>query len=91
MCVSHHHLQVALDRLAVEAEAAIAEGYSFVVLSDKGQGPERVPVSTLLATGRVHHHLVDQRVRSKCVGPACKHHHHHHFHWCSNLCHPTSQ
>ncbi|MCA9225337.1 MAG: glutamate synthase subunit alpha, partial [Planctomycetales bacterium] len=38
-----------LDRICAEAEAAIDEGFSLIVLSDRHIGPQRVPVSTLLA------------------------------------------
>jgi hypothetical protein len=44
-------LSSALDRIAKEAEAAVDAGFSFLVLSDRGFGPDRVPVSPLLATG----------------------------------------
>ena len=71
----------ALDRLCREAEAAIDEGHSLVVLSDREIGPERVPVSTLLATGAVHQHLVACTKRSQIglvleTGEAREVHHH---------------
>jgi len=55
----------ALDRIASEAEAAIAEGYSLVVLSDRKAGRSRVPLSALLAMGTVHHHLVRGHKRTQ--------------------------
>ncbi|MBT4867792.1 MAG: glutamate synthase subunit alpha, partial [Planctomycetaceae bacterium] len=51
-------LRKALKRICREASQAIADGYSLVVLSDRELGPNRVPISTLLACGAVHHHLV---------------------------------
>ncbi len=51
-------LRVALEIVAAEAEAAIDAGYQFVVLSDRAAGPDRVAISSLLALGRVHQHLV---------------------------------
>src|SRR2546429_695210 len=39
-------LAAALDRICQEAEQAIADGYSLVVLSDRAIGPERVPISS---------------------------------------------
>src|SRR5439155_17072684 len=51
-------LSKALDRVCAEAEAAIDDGYSIVILSDRAIGRDRVPLSSLLATGAVHHHLV---------------------------------
>lgn len=61
-------LRAALVRLCSEAEAAVlAGGYALVCLSDRGYGPGRAPVSSLLATGAVHHHLVQLKV-GVCVG-----------------------
>jgi glutamate synthase (NADPH/NADH) large chain len=54
-----------LDRICREAEQAIEEGYTLVILSDRNMGPDRVPVSALLATGAVHHHLVRQEKRTR--------------------------
>jgi glutamate synthase (NADPH/NADH) len=57
-------LRVALEIIAAEAEAAIDAGYQFIVLSDRAAGSERVAVSSLLALGRVHQHLVQVKKRS---------------------------
>ena len=71
----------ALERVCSEAEAAVDAGYSLVVLSDRAIGPDRVPLSSLLATGAVHHHLVrtEKRTRIGIVvesGEAREVHHH---------------
>jgi len=58
-------LQAALERMSVEAEQAIDEGYSFIVLSDRDVGPNRIAVSSLLACGAVHHHLISQAKRTR--------------------------
>ncbi|MEX2443649.1 MAG: glutamate synthase large subunit [Alkalispirochaeta sp.] len=58
-------LKSALERIADEAEEAIAHGYSLVVLSDRAVSRERVPVSALLATGTVHHRLVRNHSRTR--------------------------
>ena len=55
----------ALDRICDEAERAIDDGVSLIVLSDRKIGEERVPVSALLATGAVHHHLIRQAKRTR--------------------------
>ncbi|MEZ6064698.1 MAG: glutamate synthase large subunit [Planctomycetaceae bacterium] len=55
----------AIDRICAEAEQAIADGYSLVVLSDRACSQSRVPVSTLLACGAVHHHLVRNALRTR--------------------------
>ena len=54
-----------LDEICAQASDAIAEGYSLVVLSDRNISASRVPVSTLLATGAVHHHLVENQQRTR--------------------------
>ena len=52
-----------------------------VVLSDRAVGPNRVPVSALLACGAVHHHLVSRAKRTRIgiileTGEAREVHHH---------------
>ncbi len=74
-------LKPAIDRLCREAEAAIDAGYALVVLSDRATGPDRVPISALLACGAVHHHLVRQEKRTRLgivveTGEAREVHHH---------------
>lgn len=71
----------AIDRICTEAEAAVDKGYSLVVLSDRAISAERVPVSALLASGAVHHHLVKQAKRTRIgivleTGEAREVHHH---------------
>ncbi|RMF42181.1 MAG: glutamate synthase large subunit [Planctomycetota bacterium] len=58
-------LTAALDRICVEAEQAIRDGYSMLVLSDRATGQDRVPLPSLLATGCVHHHLVRNNLRTQ--------------------------
>jgi glutamate synthase (NADPH/NADH) large chain len=55
----------AIDRICGEVESAIDEGFQIVVLSDRAISQERVPVSTLLACGAVHHHLVSRSKRTR--------------------------
>ncbi len=55
----------ALDRICDEAERAIEDGHSLVVLSDRAVSADRVPLSSLLATGAVHHHLVRNAKRTR--------------------------
>ncbi|PWN27891.1 putative glutamate synthase [Jaminaea rosea] len=55
----------ALDRISTESSQAIRDGYKIVVLSDRNVGPERVAISSLVACGGVHHHLIRNKDRSK--------------------------
>jgi glutamate synthase domain-containing protein 2/glutamate synthase domain-containing protein 1/glutamate synthase domain-containing protein 3 len=58
-------LGAAIARLADEAEAAVRdEGAAIVVVANTGIGPDRAPVPGLLATGAVHHRLINARLRS---------------------------
>jgi len=74
-------LVAALDRISAEASAAIAEGFSLIVLSDRNLDIDNVPVSSLLAVGTVHHHLIRQQSRTQIglileSGEAREVHHH---------------
>ncbi len=55
----------ALERICAEAEQAIEDGYSCIVLTDRAIDAERAPVSALLACGAVHHHLVARAKRTR--------------------------
>lgn len=54
-----------LDEICAEASDAIKQGYSLVVLTDRNISAQRVPVSSLLASGAVHHHLVKNQERTR--------------------------
>jgi len=56
-------LRRALDRICADADGALADGANILVLSDRGAGPDRVPIPSLLATAAVHHHLVREGTR----------------------------
>ncbi|MGD8323257.1 MAG: glutamate synthase large subunit, partial [Gammaproteobacteria bacterium] len=71
----------ALDRICAESEKAIDDGFSFVVLSDRNIGPQRIALPALLACGAVHHHLVERAKRTRVgllieTGEAREVHHH---------------
>jgi glutamate synthase domain-containing protein 2/glutamate synthase domain-containing protein 1/glutamate synthase domain-containing protein 3 len=55
----------ALDRICKEASCAVQEGYSFVILSDRGVSKEYTALPVLLVTSAVHHHLVGGTSRSQ--------------------------
>ncbi|PGH13754.1 hypothetical protein AJ79_03453 [Helicocarpus griseus UAMH5409] len=54
----------ALDDICDAATEGIEKGDRVLILSDKATSANRVPVSSLLATGLVHHHLVRNKWRS---------------------------
>ena len=55
----------AIDRVCAEAALAIEDGFDFIVLSDRAADSARVSMSSLMAVGRVHHHLVQLQKRSR--------------------------
>jgi len=58
-------LKSALDRLRAEASQAIRDGYSIIILSDRGVDRNQAPIPSLLATAAVHHHLIREGTRTK--------------------------
>ncbi|XVE64377.1 hypothetical protein DITRI_Ditri07aG0096200 [Diplodiscus trichospermus] len=58
-------LEETLDRICAEARDAIKEGYMLLVLSDRAFSSKRVAVSSLLAVGAVHHHLIKKLERTR--------------------------
>ena len=51
-------LEAALERVFAETDKAVDDGYSFVILSDRGMDGTHAPIPALLATAGTHHHLV---------------------------------
>ena len=58
-------LEGALERLFKKADDVIAEGYSILILSDRGLNAKSVPIPSLLACAGLHHHLIRQGTRTK--------------------------
>jgi len=59
-------LEEALEDLCRRAAAAVEEGRQLLILSDRYLERGCLPVHALLATGAVHHHLVDTGQRPLC-------------------------
>jgi glutamate synthase (NADPH/NADH) len=57
----------ALDRICDAVTASIARSDKIIILSDRATSADRVPVSALLATGMVHHHMVRNKWRSQAA------------------------
>lgn len=55
----------ALARICREGQEAAESNYQLLIVSDRNAGPERCPVSALLALGALHHHLIETRNRAK--------------------------
>jgi glutamate synthase domain-containing protein 2/glutamate synthase domain-containing protein 1/glutamate synthase domain-containing protein 3 len=64
-------LRAALDSVCAQAESAVRDGVNILILSDRGVSPEHAPIPMLLATGAVHHHLMREKLRTRC-GLVCE-------------------
>ena len=58
-------LVAAMDRLFVQADAAIADGKNILILSDRGIDHDHAPIPALLACAGLHHHLIRQGTRTQ--------------------------
>jgi len=58
-------LEKALEKLYQLASRAIKNGHNLLVLSDRGVGPDKAPIPSLLAVAGLHHHLVREGTRTK--------------------------
>lgn len=57
----------ALDRICETASEAIHNGDKILILTDRACSADRVAVSSLMATGLLHHHLVRNKWRSQAA------------------------
>jgi glutamate synthase (NADPH/NADH) large chain len=70
-----------IERICSETQEAIKDGYNLAILSDRALSNDRVPLSTLLASGAVHQYLVRNALRTQVglvleTGEAREVHHH---------------
>ena len=56
----------AVKDITAQAEAAVREGKTIIVLSDRAIEQGKLPVHAALAVGAVHHHLTAVGLRSEC-------------------------
>ncbi|MEP0986256.1 glutamate synthase large subunit [Ekhidna sp.] len=54
-----------IERICKEAELAVMAGAKILIISDAGSSKEKLPIPTLLATGAIHHQLIEKRLRAK--------------------------
>jgi glutamate synthase (NADPH/NADH) large chain len=59
-------LSEAIKGIALQAEAAVREGKTLLVLSDRYIEYGKLPVHAALAVGAVHHHLIEVGLRCDC-------------------------
>lgn len=58
-------LEESLKRICLETEEAVHEGKKIIIISDRKTSDEFAPIPSLMATGAVHHYLVEKRIRTK--------------------------
>ncbi len=58
-------LERALDGLCRRASLAIKNGYSLLILSDRGMDEDYAPIPSLLALTAVHNHLIREKTRTQ--------------------------
>jgi len=59
-------LEKAVEEMCARAAAAVREGCSIIILSDRGVDRDHAPIPALLATAAVHHHLIREGTRTQC-------------------------
>jgi glutamate synthase domain-containing protein 2/glutamate synthase domain-containing protein 1/glutamate synthase domain-containing protein 3 len=63
--LGEHGLAGAMEALCLEAESAVADGRSIIILSDRHVSEYRAPIPSLLAISGVHQHLVQRGIRNR--------------------------
>ena len=58
-------IRAGLERIYAEAEKAIADGITYIILSDRDIDKDNAPMPALLAVSGVHQHLIRQGLRAK--------------------------
>ncbi|MFL2665339.1 MAG: glutamate synthase large subunit [Dehalococcoidia bacterium] len=59
------NLEKRIEQICHEADKAISDGYTILVLSDRGVDKNHSYIPSLLAVGSVHHYLIRKRIRSQ--------------------------
>ena len=62
---TNENMESAIASICVQAEAAVHDGHSILVLTDRAINAERAAIPMLLAVGAVHHHLIRKGLRLK--------------------------
>lgn len=58
-------LEAALEDIFAQADRAIEDGVSFLILSDRETNAEMAPIPSLLAASALHHHLLRRQTRTR--------------------------
>ncbi|MEX2592615.1 MAG: glutamate synthase large subunit [Anditalea sp.] len=58
-------LEEGIDKIRLKAERAVREGYNILIISHRKIREERAPIPSLMATGAIHHHLINKKLRAQ--------------------------
>jgi glutamate synthase (ferredoxin) len=58
-------LATAIEEICTQADRAIAEGVSIIILSDRGINKDKAAIPALLAVAGLHHHLIRAGTRTR--------------------------
>ena len=58
-------LKRGLDDMMTAVQGALATGVSLLILSDRGHGPDKAPIPSLLACSALHHGMLDRNQRGE--------------------------
>ncbi|NJO40761.1 MAG: glutamate synthase large subunit [Cyanobacteria bacterium RU_5_0] len=58
-------LEATLDAIFAQADRAIIDGVSILILSDRGVDADNAPIPALLAVSGLHHHLIQEGTRTQ--------------------------
>ncbi|MCJ8311868.1 MAG: glutamate synthase large subunit [Saccharospirillaceae bacterium] len=67
--LSYEHgqdLKSAINNICDQVETLIAEGKVIIILSDRNVGSDQLMIPVLMASGAVHHRLLDKGLRADC-------------------------
>ena len=59
------NLEKAVDSICSQAEKAVADGYTYIILSDRGVDEKMAALPAVLAMGAVHQHMVKEHTRGE--------------------------
>jgi glutamate synthase (NADPH) large chain len=63
--LGQQELEIAVETLCMRASAAVKQGYTLIILSDRGVNADHAPIPSLLALSAVHNHLIREKTRNQ--------------------------
>ncbi len=63
--LGEQELSIAVETLCMRASAAVKQGYTLIILSDRGVDADHAPIPSLLALSAVHNHLIREKTRNQ--------------------------